>query len=165
MAGVQYKTSLFADDVILTLTNSERSLPSVTALLELYGSLTYYKVNTSKSLILDLFVNPRIKQTLMSKFPYSWQECYIPYLGILLHKKSSKLIEVNFPPLYQSIQTEITRLSKVEKTSWGRIVLYKIILLPKIIYMFRTLPVLIPKSYTHKLHTQVNRYIWQNKKP
>lgn len=71
MAGVQYKTSLFADDVILTLSNSERSLPSVTALLELYGSLTYYKVNTSKSLILDLFVNPRIKQTLMSKFPYS----------------------------------------------------------------------------------------------
>lgn len=41
IADIQHKISLFADDVILTLTDVEHSLPNVTSLLNLYGSLTY----------------------------------------------------------------------------------------------------------------------------
>lgn len=89
----QHKISLFADDVILAHSEVERSLPKVTELLELYGSLTYYKVNTSKSLILDFFLAPRLKQRLKTEFPYSWQESHIPYLGIWLPKKLYKLVE------------------------------------------------------------------------
>lgn len=62
IAGIQHKSNRFVDDVILTLTDVERSLSNTTELLDLYGSLTYYKVNTSKSLILDLSLAPGVKQ-------------------------------------------------------------------------------------------------------
>lgn len=108
--GVQHKLNLFADDVILTLTDVDRSLPNVTALLELYGTLTYYKVNASKSLILGFQISPRVKLSLQARFPYSWQEKSLPYLGILLPKKISKLMEINLPPLFTSLQSDIARL-------------------------------------------------------
>lgn len=102
---------------------------------------------------------------MVTEFPYSWQENSIPYLGILLPKKTSNLIRINFPPLIKTIQADISRISKVENSWWGRIVLFKMILLPKILYVFRALPVTIPKSTIHKLQVQMNQYIWQNKKP
>lgn len=72
--AVQHKISLFADDLILKLTDVERSLSNTTTLLDLYGSLTYYNVNISKSLISDLSLTPKVKQSLKNRFPYSWQE-------------------------------------------------------------------------------------------
>lgn len=165
IAGSQHKISLFADDIILTITDVERSLPNITNLLDLYGSMTYYKVNTSKSLILDFSLSSGTRQRLQSNFPYTWQESSLPYLGIHLPKKLSSLIPANFPPLLRSTQLDIDRISKVENTWWGRIVLYKMLILPKILYVLRTLPVQIPASTFQKCHTQMNNYIWQQKRP
>lgn len=39
------------------------------------------------------------------------------------------------------------------------------IILPKILYTLRTLPILIPNSIFHRFHKQINNFIWQNKKP
>lgn len=44
-----YKLSLFADDILLTLTNPTISLPSRHALLHTVGSISGYKINTAKT--------------------------------------------------------------------------------------------------------------------
>lgn len=44
----EHKIGLFADDIILTLTNPENSLPRAAELLHNFGEITYYKLNTSK---------------------------------------------------------------------------------------------------------------------
>lgn len=109
-------------------------------------------------------LSPKVQYRLQSDFPFSWQEFSLPYLGINLPKKMSHLISANFPPLLKSTQLDIDRISKVENTWWGRIVLYKMLILPKILYIFRTLPVLIPKTTIQKFHKQMNNYIWQKKR-
>lgn len=57
----QHKINLFEDDEILTLTDAERSLCNTTEVLDLFSSLTYYRVNSSKSLILDISLTPKTK--------------------------------------------------------------------------------------------------------
>lgn len=56
--------NLFADDVILMLMNPVSSLENVSCLLQRYGMVCYYKVNDTKSYILDLGVSPKDKLNL-----------------------------------------------------------------------------------------------------
>lgn len=41
----------------------------------------------------------------------------------------------------------------------------KMTLLPKLLFLFRSLPINIPKSCNDKLQQDINRCIWQNKRP
>lgn len=86
IAGTQHKISIFADDVILTLTDVESSLRNTTEVLDLFGSLTYYWVNSSKSIVLDFLLATQMKQNLQTSFPYVWRDSSIPYLGNNLTK-------------------------------------------------------------------------------
>lgn len=38
-------------------------------------------------------------------------------------------------------------------------------LLPKLLYLFRALPLIIPKTFINNLQEDVNRFIWQDKRP
>ncbi len=48
---------MYADDVIIYLTNLAHSIPSLTQLLSLFGNISGYKINQSKSCILLLNVD------------------------------------------------------------------------------------------------------------
>lgn len=51
-----YKTVLYADDILLFLTNLEISVPAVMSLIEEFGSISGYYVNFDKTLINQLEV-------------------------------------------------------------------------------------------------------------
>lgn len=97
VAGTQYEINLFTDDVMLTLTDSETSLSAASSILNAFGEVSYYKVNSSKSLLLCFFINPSLKSKLQSTYPYVWKNTSIPYLGI--HLTKSLLVENYFPAL------------------------------------------------------------------
>lgn len=94
---------LFTNDVILTLTNLHISLPCDHEVLTRFSVVSYYKVNFSKSSILDLGVPLNTKNALQSKLPYSWSTGSIPYLGITLTPKESSLIHANYKPLLDKL--------------------------------------------------------------
>ncbi len=54
---IDLRISLYADDVIIYLTNLAHSIPSLTQLLTLFGNFSGYKINQSKSCILLLNVD------------------------------------------------------------------------------------------------------------
>lgn len=94
ISGFQFGTqshviNLFADDVVLLFSDPLKSLPPAHKILKRFGEISYYKVNFTKSRIL----NPGISQTdsdkLQKSLPYSWT---IPgYNPNQLHKRSSPL--------------------------------------------------------------------------
>lgn len=51
-ADQEHKISLFADDVILMLTDPDHSLPEIQKMLAWFSNVSYYKVNKTKSYIL-----------------------------------------------------------------------------------------------------------------
>lgn len=74
----------FVDDVILILTQPRGSLPNTHQMLNLFSSISYYKVNFIKSLILTLGVPKPTRDYLTLHLPYSWEDTGIPYLDIQL---------------------------------------------------------------------------------
>lgn len=113
--GREFKISLFADDIILTLTQPRISLPNLHAELDRYGALSGYKINTSKSEALPINIPESEITHLQSNFPYHWKRAFLKYLGIRITPKFATLYQENFPPplpLYQNYA------SAVEKTSY-----------------------------------------------
>lgn len=60
-----HKISLFVDDMILILTNPSLSLQEVQKTLHWFGEVSYYKVNSTKSHILDLSLQNHTKNLKM----------------------------------------------------------------------------------------------------
>lgn len=52
-------------------------------------------------------------------------------------------------------------MAHVNNTWVGRIVIYKIIILPKILYALHVLPILITNKVFSQFHSQMNKCIWQ----
>lgn len=67
----EYKLLLFADDILLTLTNPLISLTSLHALLTSFGALSGYKVITNKTEALPIHIPPGLLTQLQQGFLYA----------------------------------------------------------------------------------------------
>ncbi len=74
-----HKISLFADDILLFLTNPKESLFSLQNTLQLYSTFSGYKVNIDKSDILPL---SGFDCTALDGFSFKCSPSGIKYLGI-----------------------------------------------------------------------------------
>lgn len=95
----------FADDVLIYLSNPDRSFLHLLTYLETFGSVSGYKVNITKTQILSFNYKPN--QTITSKIHINWEMESIKYLGINLSKDLTKLYDVNLKPLCQQIIDDI----------------------------------------------------------
>lgn len=161
---IHHKISLFADDIILIITNPLTSLPHIQDALASFGNLSYYKINSSKSHILDLGIDTITRAIISQKYPYPWQDSKISYLGISLPKHTNQLFNTNYLPFKHQFIRELSKLSKIEFSWSGRLAAFKMTLLPKLLYLFRTLPIPLTKKYLNSLQSHLNKYIWQGKK-
>lgn len=55
-------------------------------------------------------------------------------------------------------------LSNHEFIIAGRVTVFKMMVLPKLLYLFRTIPIDLPTLYLKVLKNIVNRFIWNNRK-
>ena len=87
MSSGEYKSALFADDVLIYLLHPTQSLPKLMNLLDQYGKDTGYKLNIQKTQVIT-HLNPpnRIK----SKYKMKWDADSMRYLGINLTKDVAK---------------------------------------------------------------------------
>uniref|UniRef100_A0A669ET24 Reverse transcriptase domain-containing protein n=1 Tax=Oreochromis niloticus TaxID=8128 RepID=A0A669ET24_ORENI len=95
--GREHKISLFADDILIYLTNPNITFPKLLSLLETFGSLSGYKLNILKTQILTFNYKPN--QEIKSKVNLNWESEWMKYLGVNITKDLSKLYNANFNPL------------------------------------------------------------------
>lgn len=101
-----FKISLFADDVLLTLTQPHISLPNLQVELERYSTLWGYKINSSKTEVLPLNLSLHTFSTLSQTFPYSWRSSSLKYLGVHITPTYDTSIQGQLSPnvrFYQSL--------------------------------------------------------------
>lgn len=56
-------------------------------------------------------------------------------------------------------------LQHITKNQWvGRVAAFKMIILPKLLYAFRILPIPIQPTFFHQLMSMIRSYIWAEKK-
>uniref|UniRef100_A0A803KCY8 Reverse transcriptase domain-containing protein n=1 Tax=Xenopus tropicalis TaxID=8364 RepID=A0A803KCY8_XENTR len=156
----EYVISLFADDVLLTLTNPAISLPNLHNLLATYSRISGYKLNIDKTEVLPLNMPKEMKNWLSEKFHYKWKERSLKYLGIHLTNTYKKLYQHNYPPLIQSIKSLLNKW-KSQSISWlGRITTVKMSILPKLLFLFETLPISVPKTVLQDIQRSIFQFVW-----
>uniref|UniRef100_A0A803J749 Reverse transcriptase domain-containing protein n=1 Tax=Xenopus tropicalis TaxID=8364 RepID=A0A803J749_XENTR len=161
----EHKISLFADDILLTLTSPQTTLPNLLTTLEKFQSIAGYKINPSKSHALPLQMPSSEIKLLQLNFDYKWEKETITYLGINLTSAYQTLYNANYPKLLDKLKKDLTIWHTYHLSWFGRIAAVKMTLLPRILYLFRTLPIKFPEHTATVLQKSITNFIWGGKKP
>lgn len=160
--GVEYKLSLYADDLLLFISDPDRSIPTVTALLKEFGQISGYKLNFRKSELMPINTAATIYP--LSMLPLKINLENFKYLGIWVTKYHTELFKCNFTPLLTRLTQDFHRWSLLPLSLAGRINCVKMNVLPKLLHLFQCIPVFIPKQFLCSLDSSISRFIWNKKK-
>lgn len=131
IGSFENKLALYADDIILFLSNLSTSVPSLMSLIKTFGIFSGYKVNESKSMILFLKESERLSPTIQSPFKNA-QEGF-RYLGINITPDLNNLVSCNYNYVTKIIIESINKWSSLPISQIGRINILKMNVLPKFI--------------------------------
>ena len=156
--GSYHKLSLYADDLLLYLSNPVSSLPVIINLLNEFGKLSGYKINLNKSLLFQLKDNVT---SLPDKLPFKIAKSSFPYLGIEVTRTLPTLFTKNFTVLLEKCKFDFDRWKDLPLSVAGRISIVKMVVLPKFTYLFQNIPIFIKKSFFKMLDKLIGTFIWK----
>lgn len=97
----EIKLALFADDLLLYVTNPHVSIPSILSEFQRFGTLSNFKVNISKLEILNVQLTPQQVTALRNNFSFKICSSVLKYLGIIIPPDLGHLYSTNYIPLMQ----------------------------------------------------------------
>ena len=109
------------------------------AMLKNFGDMAGMRINQKKTKILTKNIREQDRRKLVEKTNFQ-EEKRIRYLRIQITKKMSTLFEDNYIKLIKKIQNNLERWDKLQLSLLGRIVTIKMSVLPKILFLFQTIP-------------------------
>lgn len=162
--NTEHKVSLYADDLLLYVSDPIKSIPIIMTILEDFGRISGYKLNLSKSILFP--INSKAKEDLSSlnNFPFAVTTQF-KYLGINITQEYSGLFKHNYSKLYEETKKNIDRWISLPISLAGRINIVRMNILPKFLFLFQNIPILITKSFFNKLDSLISYFIWNKKTP
>ncbi len=154
----EHKISLFADDVILFLSKLSSSIPTVLEVIQLFGNISGYKVNHTKSSILLLNTTERANPAPQIKhFNFKVAEQF-EYLGIQIVPNIEQTVKVNYEKIKKEINNSVDRWMKLPISVMGRVNVLKMTVLPKLLYLFQNIPLPPPSDLFKWIKKNCNQF-------
>lgn len=147
--GVEHTVSLYADDLLVYISNPSTSIPTILDTFTSFGRVSGYKLNLSKSEILPL--NPAARSFLLHNFPFKVASDSCVYLGILVTAQFEDLFKANILPSVAKMQDDSERWNLLHLSLAARINSIKMNTLPKFSYLFQCPPIFLPQSFFPRL--------------
>uniref|UniRef100_A0A803JGD6 Reverse transcriptase domain-containing protein n=1 Tax=Xenopus tropicalis TaxID=8364 RepID=A0A803JGD6_XENTR len=138
---LMHKQCLYADDILMTITTPLTSLPNLIHLLDAFGNISGLTINHNKSEALNITLPQHTVKLLKLNFNFKWQNSAIHYLGVNIPNQITTLYQNNYTQLWKMARENLQSWSKMDLSWFGIIHAFKMNLLPKILYLFRTLPI------------------------
>ncbi|KAL6032047.1 hypothetical protein STEG23_025200 [Scotinomys teguina] len=160
----EVKISLFADDMIVYLSNLKNCTKELLQLINTFSNVTGYKVNSKKSALLYT-KDKRAEEEIKATSPITIATNSIKYLGVNLTKEVKDLYDENFKSLKKEMEEDLRKWKDLPCSWVGRINIVKMAIQPKVIYRFNSNPIKIPKQFFTDLERTIFNFIWRNKKP
>ena len=132
--------------MILYIENPKDAIRKLLELINEFGKVTGYKINTQKSVVFLYTNNERSEREIKETIPFTITTKRIKYLGINPPKEAKDLISKNYKTLMKEIEDD-TNIWKDILCYWiGRINIVKMTILPETIYRFNTIPIKLPMA-------------------
>lgn len=137
------KISLYADDILLYITQPQISIPTLLNKIDLFGTFSGYRINWTKSVRMPVHMENLAR---LDHFPFKISVENITYLGIEVTKHYSSLFQANFPPLIEKLKLRLSFWETLPISLIERINAIKMIFLPQILYLFQNVPIFQKKK-------------------
>lgn len=103
---IQYKKVLtYANNMLFSLANPTISLPNLFKEIEIYSSLSYFKINLSKSEAMGVAVPNALLKPLKLNYKFKGTDQALKYLGTSILVDLSQAYELNLLPLLHEVRT------------------------------------------------------------
>ena len=119
--GKEVKLSLFADDIIRYIENPKDATSKLLELINEFGNVAGYKINTQKSVAFLYTKNERSEREIKETIPLIIESKRIKCLGINLPKEAKDLYSENYKRLMKEIDDDTNRWKDIPCSWIGRI--------------------------------------------
>lgn len=161
--GTEHRVSLYADDLLLYVQDPVGCVNEIMHLLDTFGSFSGYKLNFTKS---ECFpINDMAKKISKSALPFHFSPAGFRYLGVNISYPFSSLFKNNFTNLVDQIKLDLKRWDSLPLSLVGRVETIKMNVLPRLLFLFQSLPLFLPKSFFKCLDKILSSFIWAGKIP
>ena len=160
--GEEHRVSLYADDLLLYVSDPLSSLPPILSILDSFSIFSGYKLNISKS---ECFaINQLATEIPTHLIPFRTTAVGIKYLGIKVTRSMRTLKEQNFSALTAAVKQDLQKWNRLPLSLAGRVQTVKMNILPRYLYLFQCLPIFLPRSYFNLINSIISTFIWAGKR-
>lgn len=149
----------FANDLIYFLTDPLTSLPKLLQSLQVYGALSFFKINLTKSFVLNIMVDSVTVCSLRSSFPLLWASGSIHYLGVDITSDPSALYS-DFVPLLLRVKADLLHWHSLTLNWFGRCRVLRMTMLPKVLYLLQALPICLPLVFFKRVSSMFSENLY-----
>uniref|UniRef100_A0A803J788 Reverse transcriptase domain-containing protein n=1 Tax=Xenopus tropicalis TaxID=8364 RepID=A0A803J788_XENTR len=151
------KIGLYADDMILFLKDTTRSLNQALTIIEEIGQYSGLRINTFY-IKRDREHRPPLDHPLKIVNTFK-------YLGINITRDPGDYIQENMHPLIKYVRDKTKTWGNLPLTIAGRVNLVKMSLLPKILYIIMHSPIFLAQRLFQIITSQILTLIWKGTRP
>lgn len=158
-----HKLSLYADDLLLFLSDPHATIPIALELIAEFGRVSGYKLNLSKSVLFP--INDKARKMSYQNFPFTVCEDSFTYLGVCVTYKYKDLMDNHFKIVLDKAKLDMERWSTLPLSLAGRVNSVKMTIMPRFLFLFQAIPIFIPKSFFRELNKCTSTFIWNKAVP
>lgn len=136
-----------------------------TSLPKLLGIHSGYKFNIHKPQILSYNYFPL--ESICKKCTFKWKTNNIKYLGVNIPKKLTNIVDINYCSIMKEIKTDLGAFSRADLdgmpltlSTYNRTEIIKMNILPRLLFLFLSLPIVIPVRQFNECKRMISRFIW-----